>query len=472
MLLLGIVTLAAGCQVPAARFACGDGALLSRSREGTLTRQILADTAVEFTYHPVACTRATACESADVLHGLGAGLAGKRLACLHRGPSAPLQLAAYNPDPGALERDLRTLTGKDLQPAPVHLYPDGGEALAALEQLIDHATRRIDVLMFIWDNDPLGWEVAQHLAARARADLPVRVLIDGGGNLIFGAPTTGTVAEVNRVVCWLAAQPHVEVLRTRNGCARFDHRKLVLVDGQAAWSGGRNFTQRSFFGQHDLSYTLAGPLAAELAETFEHSWQAQGGAPRAAGCPETDQVPALPWPEANAWARLVHTEAGCNQLEDALHRAVDDAHQHVFAENVYFSDGRLVAQLIDARRRGVDVRAILTIQSDSDLFNRVNRVTANRLLQAGVRVYLYPGMTHVKALVVDGCWAYTGSANFDPLSMRHDRELGLAIGAGPVITELEERLFQQDFRPEWELHAPLPLTAGDCAAELLASLFL
>jgi phosphatidylserine/phosphatidylglycerophosphate/cardiolipin synthase-like enzyme len=81
-------------------------------------------------------------------------------------------------------------------------------------------------------------------------------------------------------------------------------------------------------------------------------------------------------------------------------------------------------------------------------------------------------MTHVKALAVDGCWAYTGSGNFDPLSLRHDRELGLAISAGPAIAELEQRLFGADCRPEWELHEPLPLAPGDRAAELLANLFL
>jgi cardiolipin synthase len=300
----------------------------------------------------------------------------------------------------------------------------------------------------------------------------VRVLVDGGGNLLFGQPETATVADVNRVVCWLAAQPYVQVLRTRNGCARFDHRKLVLVDGQAVWSGGRNFTQKAFFGQHDLSFTLAGPLAGELAETFECSWAEQGGSRKAEAGRAPPTSPPCPPPAPNAWARLVYTEPGSQQLADTLHQAVNDARHHVFAENVYFSDGRLIAELIDARRRGVDVRVVLTLASDSDVFKRVNRVTADRLLRAGVRVYLYPGMTHVKALAVDGCWAYTGSANFDPLSLRHDRELGLAVSAGPVVAELEERLFRPDFRPEWELHAPLPLAPGDRAAELLASLFL
>jgi phosphatidylserine/phosphatidylglycerophosphate/cardiolipin synthase-like enzyme len=81
-------------------------------------------------------------------------------------------------------------------------------------------------------------------------------------------------------------------------------------------------------------------------------------------------------------------------------------------------------------------------------------------------------MTHVKAASVDGRWAYLGTGNFDPLSMRHDRELGLAIGAGPLLCTLEAQLFGADFRPEWELKEPLPTTWHDHACEILASLLL
>jgi cardiolipin synthase len=132
----------------------------------------------------------------------------------------------------------------------------------------------------------------------------------------------------------------------------------------------------------------------------------------------------------------------------------------------------LQAKLARARRRGVDVRVVLTLHDVSETVNRANRVTANRLLRAGVRVYLYPGMTHAKAASVDGRWAYLGTGNFDSLSLRRNRELGLAVGPGPVVRELEERLFGADLRPEWELTAPLPTGPCDYLDELLASLFL
>ena len=106
----------------------------------------------------------------------------------------------------------------------------------------------------------------------------VRVLVDGGGNLIYAEPKTAPAHEVNRVVIWLAAQPNVQVLRApRDGLARFDHRKLVLVDDRCAWTGGRNFRDEAFSQQRDLSFLLSGPLVGELSGEFDRFWQEQGG---------------------------------------------------------------------------------------------------------------------------------------------------------------------------------------------------
>jgi cardiolipin synthase A/B len=100
------------------------------------------------------------------------------------------------------------------------------------------------------------------------------------------------------------------------------------------------------------------------------------------------------------------------------------------------------------------------------------RAVANRLLQAGIRVFLYPEMTHAKAIVVDGVWAYLGTGNFDPLSLRHNQELGLSISGSPLIGDLERQFFLQDMRPEWEMKEPLPLTFHDWLCEWVASLCL
>jgi cardiolipin synthase A/B len=416
------------CRLPPAGEAEGKTGEACFSRETTHRRQVIKDSLSRFAFHPLATTQVAFLT--PIRHWWTVG-------------SSKLPF------------------GGELHAAHVQLLPDGHDAFSALNQIIDHATQRLDVVMFIWNSDPVGEDLARRLAAKAALDLPVRVLVDGGGNLLFGLPEETSAREVNRVINWLASQPNVQVIRMHNPFCHYDHRKLVLADSRVAWTGGRNFTERGFFHQHDLSFTVTGPLVEELQDGFDCSWKTQGGAP-------LPRLPPLPVAEANASVRLVGTEPPRLELEKALYAAVDAAQRHIYLANYALCDGPLIRKLIRARRRGVDVRVATTLKSTTPLLNGANKVVADRLVRAGIRVYLYPGMTHMKALSADGCWAYLGTGNFDPLSLRRNRELGLAIEAGAIITELEELLFLLDFRPEWEMKDTLSINAKDKLLEMLS----
>ena len=463
-----LVLAPAACQVPPAQPDDGPG-----SRGKVLTGQLVRDSAVHTAAHPLWTASEVVHDTATGLVGAGRELFWKRLyLCLTQAPP-PVAEDRNVLDPDCLEAELHELTGSGLQPAQVHFDLDGAEALRDLEALLDGATARIDVLIYQWDSDALGWALARRLAARAASlcdehGPAVRVLVDGGGNLIFGPPEDRTAAQVNAAVTWLAKQPNVEVLRTRNGLARFDHRKLVVVDGRVAWSGGRNFTISSFFDYHDVSYLLRGPLVDDMAGRFEAAWRDAGGPARATSGPGGPGLPA----DCNAWARVVGTGAREHALAACLCRAIDHAWHHVYLENPYFTEGQLWCRLVKARRRGADVRVVLARDSQSKVIDMALRVTVNRLLKEGIRVYVHPGAIHSKAASVDGRWAYVGTGNFDSLSLRRNNEVGLAVGGGPLIAELEHRLFEADFRPEWEVKETMPTTVSDYLAELLANMFL
>ena len=457
-----LLVLAAGCKSPPPAHPNGCGPTVL-PRKPLMVAQAARDSVVAVSVHPVRSAYAAVTEPTAYLRAWYSGLVEKRIALKLLGPLPPVSADRPPLDVERLEADARRFSHTPPSPADVTLYPDGEAALAALDAVIDGATCRLDVLMYLWGNDEIGWRVARKLAAKAGPDLPVRVMVDGGGNLTQGEPKKASAEEVNRAVCWLARQPHVAVVRTRNANFRFDHRKLVVADGRIAWTGGRNFVQAAFTTDHDLTYTVGGPLAADLAGRFEEFWHKHGGSPAVPVPPPTSAE------AANAEARLVITNSVERSLSRVLYDAVERAERHVYVENPYFSDSHLIYLLAKARQRGADVRVVLTLHSDSKTYDRSNRVTANRLLKAGVRVYLYPGMTHVKAVAVDGVWAYTGTGNFDTLSLRHNREMGLAISAGPVIQELEERVFRPDFCPEWELTEPLPLSPLDYFYEMLAA---
>ena len=354
-----ILALPAGCTAPTARVRSTSSHFPILSRSAMLAKQLVADTAVCCACRPWETGHALGAASADWLWAAGEGVAGKRVELTFY--DDPPSLADDRPklDRVALESDLRTVAGNELQPARIQIYRGAGEALAALKQTIDQAQHRIDVLMFIWGNDRVGAEIASWLAAKAGPDLPVRVLVDGGGNLIFGVPEQGLRADVNAVVRKLAEHPYVEVIRIRHPFGQLDHRKLVIVDGRVAWTGGRNFYDYGFFGEHDLCFTVSGPLVAELQADFGASWEKQGGAPLADAL-RTHSPPDRNSADPNTLARVIRTEPGRDDLAQALYLAVDHARHHIYLENPYLFDSRMVCKLARARRRGVDVRAVLT----------------------------------------------------------------------------------------------------------------
>jgi cardiolipin synthase len=466
----GLLCVLTGCHNAAVPYTSGPGTCVPH-RNLVAVCQMLEDTAVTTVNRPLETMWSVVTEAAGHLRAMTQGGLGKRIVLPLQGMPGPLPQAPEPLDAELLEADLRHLTGRELSPANVQLYVEGQEALTALEDLLARATKQIDVIMFQWENDSLGQALVARLVARASPSLHVRVLVDGGGNLCFNEPDELPSTEVNRVLLPLMHNPNVELVRIRNAFACYDHRKLVLIDGRLAWSGGRNFSREAFFDHHDLSYVLEGPLVSRLQQRFERYWRTQNGLP-------PEPIPPLPLPpcdelsEPNTRARLLYSEPNNRQISTAIYRAVDMAQRHIYVENVYLTDSLLVYKLAQARRRGVDVRVVLTVHSTTECINRANRVVANRLLAAGVRVYLYPSMTHVKALTVDGCWAYVGTGNLDALSFRHNRELGLSVSGCPLIGQLEQTLFLPDLRSEWEMTQPLPVSLCDYYAEFLAGLCL
>ena len=94
-------------------------------------------------------------------------------------------------------------------------------------------------------------------------------------------------------------------------------------------------------------------------------------------------------------------------------------------------------------------------------------IAANAMLRNGIRVYIYPGMSHLKAAIYDG-WACLGSANMDNLSLRTNREMNLATSHPSAVDALHAQVFRVDMEKSVELTSPLPSNWSDYLAELLA----
>jgi len=340
---------------------------------------------------------------------------------------------------------------------PARLTPlfDSEAAYRALLDLVAAARSRIDLMIFGWDDDEAGRPVADALIARARAGVAVRVMVDRGGYV--GGEGNARVAQgCPTFLDALKAEPNIRVIETPDAYFRFDHRKVGVIDGRIVWTGGMILTQPAVTRWHNFAFLAEGPIVAQFAALFAERWEELGGCRE----PALRDADASAGPVPNAAVRMVRTDIGHRSLKEAVYGAVDSARHHIYLENPYFSDMVLVKKLVAARKRGVDVRAVMTMRGDVRVMNKVVSLRANDLFRGGVRVYLYPAMTHVKAMSVDGNLAYIGTGNFDELSLRNNREVALTVRGPELIRRIDEHLFLHDMAVSQELHALLPPPSG------------
>jgi cardiolipin synthase len=332
---------------------------------------------------------------------------------------------------------------------------DSEPAYRALLELIASARCRIDLMMYSWDDDEAGRPVAAALIERARAGVLVRVMVDRG-SFVTGEDNAHVARGCPTYLDALKSTPNVYVIEMPDPFFRFDHRKVVVIDDRVVWTGGMVLTRPALMRWHNFAFLAEGPIVPQYAALFAERWEELGGC-RAAVCPQAAAPDAT---VPNAVVRMVRTDIGQRSLKEAVYGAVDSAQHHIYLENPYFSDEILVKKLVAAAARGVDVRAVLTMRGDVRVLNKVVGIMANQLLRGGARVYLYPAMTHVKAMSVDGALVCIGTGNFDELSLRNNREVSLTVRGPELIRQIDENLFLHDMAVSEELHALLPPPRG------------
>ncbi|HEU5117548.1 MAG TPA: phosphatidylserine/phosphatidylglycerophosphate/cardiolipin synthase family protein, partial [Isosphaeraceae bacterium] len=293
--------------------------------------------------------------------------------------------------------------GGPCTPARITPLFDSEPAYRALLDLIASARCRIDLMIFGWGDDDAGRGVAAALIEKARSGVLVRVLIDRGGYVI--GESNARVAEGCRTfVDALQAEPNIGLIQAPDPGFRFDHRKIAVIDDRIVWTGSMILTAPALHRWHNFEFLAEGPIVPQYEALFAERWCSLGGRP-VPSCADPDAVANV---APNTVARLVRTDVETEErsLKEAVYGAVDHARHHIYLENPYFSDKILANKLVAARARGVDVRAVLTLRGDVRAENKLSTLSANHLLKGGCRVFLYPAMTHVKAMSVDGDWAY------------------------------------------------------------------
>jgi len=265
---------------------------------------------------------------------------------------------------------------------------------------------------------------------------------------------------------YLERESKVKVRNTTNPWFTGDHTKTTIIDKKLAFVGGMNIGREYRYDWHDLMMEVTGPVVDRLQFESDKAWARAGLFGDFANFVAFIKGKKETADRGGYSVRILQTRNFDSDIHKAQIAAIQSAQSYILIENAYFSDDRTVYELAKARRRGVDVRVIIPDRGNHGPLNASNIITINKLLQHGVRVYRYPGMSHVKAAIYDG-WASVGSANFDKLSLKINKELNLATSDPETVNALLDQVFIPDLMMSREVNQPLDVTVATRLAEIV-----
>ena len=358
----------------------------------------------------------------------------------------------------------------------VQTLVNGDEIFPSMLAAISAARATINFETYIYWSGTIGYEFARALAAKSRGGVKVRVMIDWVGSLPFDEDLIRVMTSAG--VEFVRFRPvHWYTLDRVNNRT---HRKLLIVDGRVAFTGGVGIADkwlgdaRNVDEWRDTHYHITGPVVAAFQAAFAENWLEATG--------ETllgDAFYPLLESSGDLEAQLVVSSQpnGSENMELMFLTAIASAQKHIRIGMAYFvPDETALKQLVDARKRGIEVEVIVPNHlTDVPIVRKGSRHFWGELLRAGVRIYEFqPTMYHPKVLMVDDLWTSFGSANFDERSLRLNDEASLNV-YGRTFTATQINVFEADLKnsreislQEWEAR-PLSEKFTDWLASTLRS---
>lgn len=317
---------------------------------------------------------------------------------------------------------------------------NGEKAYPPMLEAIERAEKFVYLSSYILETNHVGKRFIDVLARAVRRGVDVRVLIDG----------------IGEYYAWPRPRP-VPLLRRQNvNAARFlpprllppslqlnlrNHRKMLVADGNVAFTGGMNIGDRHFAskgGTEDIHFRLTGEIVRQIEAVFLSDWAFATGTrtpvsePRAA----TDV--------GNVACRSINDgpTRDVERLSALLAAAVSSARSRVLIMTPYFLPPEILSgALQSAALRNIDVTIVLPQRNNLPYVGWASRHGLAPLLAHGVKVYYQPPpFAHTKLFAIDDDYALIGSANIDPRSLRLNFELGVEIYDTTTVGHLVEHI--------------------------------
>ena len=299
------------------------------------------------------------------------------------------------------------------------------KVLPAAVEAIEAAEKSIHIEIYQLQADEIGWGLARKLAAKAKAGVQVRLIVDYYGSGLKKNE------EIKKLLAFLRENGAEALVRNSpKFTGSRDHRKVMVIDGRVGFTGGMNIGGHYQVDWHDQQTLITGPAVARLQDSFLAQWAEAGGKARA----DEEFYPALKEVPGGVEARVVYHRGNEDRNIKAMYlRAFYTAQTSIRVAVPYFADPEIVDALCAAAGRGVKVQLVLPAANNKGIAMRSSRSFYPQLLKAGVEIYEYQGrMAHQKVAVMDGVWSTFGSSNLDSRSLKNNHELNLAV--------LDERL--------------------------------
>ncbi len=309
----------------------------------------------------------------------------------------------------------------------VRILKTGQETFQTILDAVSSAQQIICIEFYIFKDDNSGRQLAELLKKKAREGVSVYLLYDHFGSFLTarsfwsGLKKEGVKVRVSHPFKW--SYPRGYIYR--------NHKKLLLIDGQKAITGGFNIADeyQGYFKKRknnwrDTGIYLEGPIASTLLSIFSKSWKTWKGELikfQIEHHPLNHGVPAIPIFANSGRAR--------RKMRKLLLYSIKNAKESIFLTTAYFIPSRKILRaLINSVQRGVKLKLLLPGESDVIPVFYASRSYYKRLLKAGVEIYDYQGVVlHAKTSVFDGCWSIVGSANLDFQSLRRNEESNVGI---------------------------------------------
>ena len=344
----------------------------------------------------------------------------------------------------------------------VTLLTTGQEKFDDLFKAIDQAKSSIHLEYFNFRNDSINNELIRHLAAKAKEGVEVRAIFDGFGNASNNRPMKKHNIEAIR-------KQGIEIYEFKpmefpwlQDIFNRDHRKIVIIDGKIAYTGGMNVADYYIKGTeivgswHDMHCRIEGDEVNTLQKIFLCMWflvsgQKVYGAKYYRGITNADYINDLKKDTCrgagNKMLGIINREP--HVTKDIIRyfyiNAINDAKDSIKLINPYFTLSHSLKKAFrNAIKRGVKVEILLSVKSDIPLTPDCGFFNAHQLMKAGCQIWLYkPGFHHTKIIMVDGLFCTVGSANLNARSLRWDREENAVIIDACTTHELNQIFEQQ-----------------------------